>query len=209
MTSSRRHVSLLALGALALLASPAFAQDAWVVDKNHSEVGFQIRHFVTKVRGRFADFTGTIVADAAKPEASSVEFAIRTASIDTAVEGRDKDLRSPRFFDVEKYPEITFKSSKVKMTSKDHFDVTGTLTMHGVSKEITLPVSYLGSVPTKTRDGREGAKAGFETSLTLERKDFGITWNATLDNGGLMLGDDVLININLETNKQEPKPATP
>lgn len=194
---------------LLLSASPALAQDTWNVDKGHSEIGFQIRHFVTKVRGRFTDFSGTIVANPAKAEASSVEFAIKATSIDTDNENRDKDLRSSNFFDVEKFPDITFKSSKVKAASKDRYEVTGTLIMHGVSREVTLPVTFLGSVPTKDRQGREGAKAGFETSLTINRKDFDITWNRALDNGGAMLGDDVLVQINLETNKaQPPAPKT-
>lgn len=196
----------LALAAAALLAaSPALAQETWTVDKAHTEVGFQIRHFVTKVRGRFTDFSGTIVADPAKPAASSVEFTIKAASIDTASEGRDKDLRSPNFFDVEQFPDITFRSSAVKAAGKDLYEVTGTLTMHGVSREITLPVSFLGSVPTKDRQGREGAKAGFETQLTLNRKDFGIVWNRVLDTGGTMLGDDVQVSINVEANRA-PKP---
>jgi polyisoprenoid-binding protein YceI len=185
-------------------ASPAAAQDTWSVDKAHSEVTFQIRHFVTKVRGRFTDFAGTIVANAAKPEASSVEFTIKATSIDTDSEYRDKDLRSANFFDVEKFPEVTFKSSKVSPAGKDRYSVTGLLTMHGVSKEIVLPVSYLGSMPTKDREGRETAKGGFATSVTLNRKDFGITWNRALDTGGFMLGDDVTIEINIEANKQTP-----
>ena len=183
-----------------LIASPAFAQDVWNFDKNHTEVGFQVRHFVTNVRGRFTDFSGTITANSAKPEASSVEFMIKATSIDTANEGRDKDLRSEKFFDVEKFPEFTFKSSKVVPAGKDMFEVTGTLIMHGVSREITLPVSYLGSVKTKNREGKEGAKAGFEASLTLNRKDFGIVWNQVLDTGGTMLGDDVHVSINVEAN---------
>jgi polyisoprenoid-binding protein YceI len=174
------------------------------VDKAHSEVTFQIRHFVTKVRGRFTDFAGTIVANAAKPEASSVEFAIKATSIDTDHEFRDKDLRSANFFDVEKFPEITFKSTKVAPAGKDRYAVTGLLTMRGVSKEIVLPVSYMGSVATKDREGREGAKGGFETSLTLNRKDYGMTWNRALDTGGVMLGDDVTIEINIEANKKMP-----
>jgi polyisoprenoid-binding protein YceI len=183
-------------------ASSAAAQETWSVDKAHSDVTFQIRHFVSKVRGRFTDFSGTIVANAAKPEASSVEFAIKATSIDTANDYRDKDLRSPNFFDVEKFPDITFKSTKVSSTAKDQFSVTGQLTMHGVSKEVVLPVSYLGSVPVKDQQGRATAKAGFSTSVTLNRKDFGITWNRAADSGGLMLGDDVTIEINLEANKQ-------
>src|SRR6185436_14395157 len=108
MSRSRFAVAL----SLLFAASPALAQDTWNIDKGHSEVGFQIRHFVTKVRGRFTDFSGTIVANSAKPEMSSVEFTIKATSIDTDNENRDKDLRSNNFFDVEKFPEITFKSSK-------------------------------------------------------------------------------------------------
>jgi polyisoprenoid-binding protein YceI len=202
----RRHV--LAAAALVLGAAPAFAADTYAIDKNHSEIGFQIRHFVTKVRGRFTDFQGTIVADREKPENSSVEFTVKTASIDTDVVNRDTDLRSANFFEAEKYPDMTFNSTKVKQTGKDTYDVTGNFTMHGVTKEITLPVTYLGSVKTKDREGKEGEKVGFETAVTLNRKDYGITWNRTLDTGGVMLGDDVLITINIEANKQQPpKPA--
>ena len=195
---NRRFLLTLAAG---LLAIPAAAQDVWTVDKAHSEVGFQIRHFVAKVRGRFTDFTGSITANAAKPDASSVEFTIKTTSIDTANEGRDKHLRSADFFDVEKFPEITFKSSKVKPTGKDKYDVTGTLTMHGVAKEVTLPVSFGGTMTTKDREGKESLKGGFETEITLNRKDYGIVWNRVLDSGGAMLGDDVSVQIQIEANK--------
>lgn len=192
-----------ALTALVAVSSAA-AQDTWVVDKAHSEVTFQIRHYVTRVRGRFTDFAGTIVANAANPEASSVEFTIKAASIDTDNEYRDKDLRGTNFFEVEKFPEITFASTKVVPAGNDRYEVTGLLTMHGVSKKIVLPVTYLGSLATRDRQGREGAKGGFETSLTLNRKDFGITWNRALDTGGLMLGDDVTVQINIEANKKMP-----
>src|SRR5205807_4989936 len=142
----------------------------------------QVRHFVTKVRGHFNDFQGTIVADKDKPETSSVEFSVKTASIDTAVMNRDNDLRSANFFEAEKYPDMTFKSTRVKQTGKDTFDVTGNFTMHGVTREITLPVTYLGAVKMKDRQGNDTEKVGFETAVTLNRKDYGITWNRTLDN---------------------------
>jgi polyisoprenoid-binding protein YceI len=183
---------------VAALAAPLQAADTWVIDKNHSSAQFQVRHFVSKVGGRFGDFAGTIVADAAKPEASTVEFSIKTASIDTDQEQRDKHLRSADFFDVEKYPEITFKSSKVAPKGNNQFDVTGTLTMHGVAKEITLPVTFLGTM---------GDKAGFDTQVTLNRKDYGILWNKVLDSGGTVLSDDVLVTINIEAGK--PKPPAP
>ncbi len=186
-----------------LLTASAFAADTYVIDKNHSEASFQVRHMLTKVRGKFDDFAGTILMDAAKPEASSVEFTIKAASIDTGVEQRDKHLRSADFFDVEKNPEITFKSSSVKATSKDHYDVAGTLTMHGVAKQITLPVTFLGTVKSPFGDQR----AGFESGITLNRKDFGLLWNKTLEAGGVLVGDDVEIAINIEAAKQK-EPAS-
>lgn len=203
MSRSRFAVAL----SLLLLASPAFAQDVWVCDKNHSEVSFQVRHFVAKVRGNFRDFTCTVTANAAKPEASSVEFTIKTASIDTDNERRDNHLKSADFFDAEKYPEITFRSARIKPAGKDKFDVTGTLIIHGVSKEVTLPVNYNGVMVDKNREGKEVPKSGFDTQTTINRKDYGIVWNKVLDNGGAMLGDDVVVSINLEMNK--PAPAAP
>jgi polyisoprenoid-binding protein YceI len=198
----RRAVALAAL----LAASPAFGAETFVIDKGHSEVGFQIRHMMTRVRGRFTDFTGRIEVDRAKPQASTVELTIQATSIDTANENRDQDLRGADFFDVEKYPTITFKSTRMTPRGKDAYDVTGTLTMRGVSKEITLPVSFLGFM--KNQRGTE--TAGFETALTLNRKDYGITWNRTLDAGGVLLGDEVYVSISLETRKEAPaSPAPP
>ena len=125
-----RKLSAAALAA-AFASAPAFA-DTWVIDKAHSDVSFQVRHIVSRVRGSFTDFSGTITADPARPEAASVEFTVKAAAIDTANENRDKDLRSENLFDAEKFPDITFKSSKVKATGKDRYDVTGTLTLRGV-----------------------------------------------------------------------------
>ena len=193
-----RRSRTLALLVASLAAAAALSAETYTIDKNHSDASFQIRHFASKVRGRFGDFEGTIQADPAKPEASSVVFTIKTASIDTNQPDRDKHLRSADFFDVEKFPEITFKSSKFTPAGKDKYDVTGTLTMHGVSKEVTLPVTFLGSM----KDPRGNEVASFEIETKLNRKDFGINWNKTLDNGGVMLSDDVDISISLETKKQ-------
>ena len=196
----RRAVALAAL----LAASPVLGAETFVIDKGHSEVGFQIRHMMSKVRGRFTDFEGRILADRAKPEASSVELTIQSTSIDTANPNRDKDLRGADFFDVEKHPTITFKSTRITPKGKDSYDVTGTLTIRGVSKEVTLPVSFLGFM----KDPRGSERAGFETAVTLNRKDFGIVWNRALDAGGVLLGDDVWVSINLETRKESP-PSPP
>jgi polyisoprenoid-binding protein YceI len=197
-----RKLSSAAVAAL-LLSAPAFA-DTWVIDKAHSDVSFQIRHIVSRVRGSFTDFSGTITADPARPETASVEFTVKAATIDTANDNRDKDLRGANFFDAEQFPEITFKSSKVKAAGTDKYDVTGTLTMRGVSKEVTLPVQFLGF----GKDPRGTEKAGFSIDFTLNRKDYGIVWNRALDTGGALLGDDVQVSINLETNKQKPPAAT-
>jgi len=198
-----RRTRSLALFVAGLTAAAMLSAETYVVDKNHSDASFRIRHFASKVRGRFADFEGTINADPAKPEASSVTFTIKTASIDTSQPDRDKHMKSADFFDVEKYPEITFKSSKMTPAGKDKYDVTGTLTMHGVSKEVTLPVTYLGTV----KDPRGNERTSFEIDTKLNRKDFGMTWNRALDAGGFMLSDDVDVEIALETVKKAPEAA--
>lgn len=185
--------------AAALLAAPAFAADTYTIDKNHSEAVFTIKHLVSRVSGRFGDFSGAINVDPAAPAQSSVELTINTASIDTDVADRDKHLKSPDFFDVEKFPTITFKSSKVTPAGANKYNVDGTLTMRGVSKPVTLPVEFLGFV----KDNRGNEKAGFSLETTLNRKDYGIVWNSALDAGGFVLGDDVKVVVNLETVKQK------
>ncbi len=183
-----------ALAATSLMA----AEPSYVVDRNHSEVTFTVRHLVSHVSGRFDDFSGVINGDLSNPAAASVELTVRTASIDTGVADRDKHLRSADFFDAEKNPEITFKSTSIKPTGrKDIFDVTGNLTMRGVTKTITFPVELVG----RATDPRGNERAGFSATTTLNRKDYGINWNKALDNGGYLLSDDVDIRINLETAK--------
>lgn len=189
--------------ALTLAASAAFSQDVYNVDKVHSEVTFRVRHFVSKVSGRFDDFSGAISIVPGKPAASSVEFAIKTASINTANPARDNHLKSADFFDAEKNPEITFKSTKITPVDADTFNVTGIFTMHGTAKELTIPVDFGGTVT----DQRGTEKAGFSLATKLNRKDYGIVWNQTLDSGGMMLGDDVEITVNIEANKKKPAPA--
>lgn len=192
----------LALGILCLASAAALsAADTYTIDKVHSDVSFTIRHFASRVHGHFGDFEGSIQTDPSKPEASSVVFTIKTTSIDTNNSNRDGDLRSDNFFDVARFPEITFKSSKVVATGKDTYAVTGTFTMHGVTKEITLPVTYLGSM----KDPRGNERASFELNTKLNRKDYGINWNKSLDNGNLMLSDDVDVTIDLETVKKAPE----
>lgn len=174
-------------------AAPAEAAVTYTVDPVHSEVSFRIRHFVSRVRGQFRDFSGTIVKDDENPAASSIELVIQAASIDTDHERRDNHLRSADFFDVEKYPTIRFESTAVERADDGAYRVTGTLSMHGVTKVLTLPVTFEGEMP----DGQGGYRAAFSTSRRLDRKDFNIVWNRVLDQGGRMLGDDVEIEINL------------
>jgi polyisoprenoid-binding protein YceI len=192
---------------LIAFALPLFAQDApesWSVDRNHSTATFKVRHFTANVLGQFREFEGSIAIDRATPAKSSVEFTIQAKSIDTGSERRDNHLRSADFFDVEKFPTITFKSTSVTPKSKDSFDVTGDLTMHGVTKRVTLPVTFLGFMKHP-----RGEKAGFEIETTLNRKDYGIVWNRALDDGGFMLSDDVKVSINLEVDKKVPAPPAP
>ncbi|MGZ6988795.1 MAG: YceI family protein [Thermoanaerobaculia bacterium] len=184
----------------ALAAAPLFAADTYTVDKVHSDVTFQVRHFVSKVRGNFTDFEGTIQIDQAKPEASSVAFTIKAASISTRNESRDKHLNSPDFFDTAKFPEISFTSTKIAAAGKDKYNVTGNFTMHGVTKEITLPVEFTGIAKDPRSD-----RAGFELATTINRKDYGINWNKALDNGSFMLSDDVAVTISLETVRKAPE----
>jgi polyisoprenoid-binding protein YceI len=200
----RKLLTATALVTLATLAAlPAQAAESYKIDPGHSDVSFQVRHMLTQVRGKFNDYQGTVNLDPAKLESSSVDFSIKATSIDTGVADRDKHLRSADFFDTEKFPEISFKSKTIKKTGKDTYNVTGTFTMHGVSKELTLPVSFLGTV----KDPWGNQRAAFAAETTLNRKDFGIVWNKALDSGGALLGDDVKVAINLETVKAKDEPA--
>ena len=194
------------LTAAALLlsaASLASAADAFTIDSRHSEATFRVRHFMSKVSGKFADVTGTVNIDKANPAASNVDFAIKTATIDTGVADRDKHLRSGDFFDTDKFPDITFKSTKIAPSGKkDVYDVTGDFTMHGVTKQITVPVEVLG-----WQSGPQGDRVGFSLSTIVNRKDYGVNWNRALDNGGFMLSDDVEVNVAVEAVKKKEAPA--
>jgi polyisoprenoid-binding protein YceI len=198
------RIRLSALAVLILAAAPLFATETFTVDKVHSNAQFTIRHLMSKVTGKFTDVEGAVQVDRAKPEASAVEFKIKTASIDTANKQRDDHLRSPDFFDAASNPEITFKSTKMKATAKDSYQVTGTLTIRGVSKEITVPVTLLGEM----KDPWGNDRVGFEVQTTLNRKDYNILWNKTLDAGGYLLGDDVTVALTLEAVKKKEEPAT-
>jgi polyisoprenoid-binding protein YceI len=203
------HKSTAALLAAFALVALAFAAPAaagttetYSIDPAHSEASFQIRHMFTKVRGGFNDFEGTVHLDPENPAESTVEFRIDAASIDTDNQDRDKHLRSEDFFWVEQHPEITFESESIRPVSENRYAVTGTLTMRGVSKKVTLPVEMLG-VGT---DPWGNTRAGFSAETTLNRKEYDINWNQALDQGGYILGDDVDVEIHIEAIQQKPEP---
>lgn len=164
------------------------------IDKAHSEAIFQVRHLVTRVRGRFSDFDGTIQFNDANPEQSSVDFTIQATSIDTNEPDRDKHLRSEDFFAVEQFKTITFRSKTITRRGPDRFDVVGDLTIRGVTKDVTLPVTHLGTA----KDPWGNDKIGFETEITLNRKDFGLKWNAPLETGGFLVGDEVKVSLSIQ-----------
>lgn len=195
------------LSAVALLASASLASAApktFEFDRAHSEVGFNIRHFFSKVHGRFEDYTGTLRFDDKNLAASSVEVTIADSSINTQNTRRDNHLRSQDFFWVEKHPTITFKSTKViPGKDKTHFKVLGDLTIRNITKPVTLDVEYLGMGAVTIGGNSMGTRAGFQATTTIDRKDFEIVWNKTLDTGSLMLGDDVEIVLNAEAVEKD------
>lgn len=197
-----RPALLLTAVALAAVVG-ADATDTYRVDPAHSNVGFKIRHLVGIVTGRFADFGGTVRLEPADLTRSSVEFTVKASSIDTAEPKRDEHLRSADFFDVAKFPEIRFASTKITKGSGDTYQVTGQFTLHGTTKEITIPVDYLGSV----KDPWGNDRAGFATTFNLNRKEYGVLWNKALDSGGFLVGDDVTVTVNVEAGRE--KPAAP
>ena len=163
------------------------------IDRSHSEVGFQVRHLLTKVRGRFNDFGGKIEFDESNPQHSRVDVTIQVNSIDTGEPDRDKHLRTADFFDVEKYPTLRFVSTSVTPADTT-YDVVGNLTIHGVTKQVTLPASFLGTA----QDPWGNTRFAFEAELKLNRKDFGLTWNAALETGGFLVGDEVTVTLAIQ-----------
>jgi polyisoprenoid-binding protein YceI len=190
-------ITFLASVSAFVLSQSALSADTYVFDKNHSTMGFQVRHLFSQVPGKFDDFQGKIVFDEANLQNSTVEVTIKTASVDTGVDMRDKDLRSANFFDAEKFPEITFKSKSVKKTGEATAEVTGDLSMHGVTKEVVLNVELLGKGA-----GMEGKTvSGWEAKTNLKRSQFGLSWNKMIE-GTQVVGDDVAIDLRVEADKQ-------
>jgi polyisoprenoid-binding protein YceI len=173
------------------------------VDPAHSVIGFSIRHFeISFVRGRFKDFTSAIRYDASDVTKSTVEFTAKVESIDTGVAGRDNHLRTADFFDVAKFPEMTFKSTKVEKKGNGYV-LHGDFTLKGVTKQISFPFNVTGAI----KDNRGNVRFGVAAETRINRRDYGITWGAKMANGGLNVADEVIIDLQLEAVKAAP-PAT-
>jgi polyisoprenoid-binding protein YceI len=187
------------------VAPAGAAPETYKIDTGHSTVGFQIRHLVSKVNGRFSKFDGTITFDPANPTQGAVVVNVDPATINTDNERRDKHLKSPDFFDVEKFPAMKFVSKSVKMKDENEGTLFGELTMKGITKPVALDfeIDGVGVGP------RGGPVAGFSAKGKINRKDYEILWNRTLDKGGAMLGDDVTILLNVEAVVPTPEPAAP
>ncbi|MGQ0761000.1 MAG: YceI family protein [Acidobacteriota bacterium] len=173
------------------------------MDVAHSTIGFSIRHNeLALVSGRFKDFTGTISYDDKDATKSSVEFKAKVESIDTGVEARDRHLRTADFFEVEKFPEMTFKSTRVERKGKNLL-LHGDLTLKGITKPVTLPFTLTGAI----KDGRGNTRIGIAAQTKIDRRDFGITWGRALPGGGFDVAHDVMIDLQLEAIQPAPKPA--
>jgi polyisoprenoid-binding protein YceI len=171
--------------------APTQTRTTWKLDPSHTTVEFVAKHMmITTVRGRFAEFEGTIVADEVDVASSSVDVTFKAASIDSSAEQRDGHLRSADFLDVETYPDVTFKSTRVEGT-KAKFRVTGDLTIRGVTRPITLDATFEGM----GKDPWGGTRSAFSASGKFDRRDFGLTWNVALEAGGILVSNDVKIQI--------------
>lgn len=168
---------------------------AWELDASHSSVTFSVRHMmISTVRGQFNVISGKLNIDKDRPENSWVEAEADVASIDTRNDGRDQHLRSPDFFDAPTYPTITFKSTKVESAGGDEYTVAGDLTMHGVTKPVVFKAEYLG----EGKDPWGNQKAGLAAQTKINRKDFGLNWNQSLESGGVLVSEDVKIDLDLQ-----------
>jgi polyisoprenoid-binding protein YceI len=171
---------------------------AYAFDKAHSFIGFKVKHLgLIEVPGYFRDFVGTVNYDAADITRSSVEFTAKATSVDTGVAPRDRHLRTADFFDVEKFPDLTFKSTKVAKKGKNLM-LTGDLTIRGVTKSVTFPFQIAGFLPA---DERSGGKMGITAETTINRRDFGVSYGSTLPSGVAQLSDEVKVVLQIEANK--------
>lgn len=175
------------------------ATGTWKLDDTHTTLGFSARHaMVSKVRGRFNEFEGSFTIDGAAPEKSTANVTIKSASIDTRNADRDTHLKSADFLDVEKNPDITFVSTGVKHSGGNDFVLTGDLTISGVTHSVDVELSYAGT----SQDPWGGTRIGFEGGTELSRKDFGLVWNVALETGGVLVGDKIKLDLDVEAVKQ-------
>jgi polyisoprenoid-binding protein YceI len=180
------------------------AGSSWNIDASHSQVGFAVKHLViSNVRGEFGAYQGKLVLDDSDVTRSSVEATIDANSLNTKVADRDAHLKGPDFFDVAKYPSITFKSTKVAKAGKDQLKVTGDLTLHGVTRPVVLDVSTSPEVKGMYGETRRA----FAATTRISRKDYGLTWNKLVE-AGPAVGDEVTIALDLEAVKDQPKAAS-
>jgi polyisoprenoid-binding protein YceI len=195
----KRFIKLIA--AIVTLAIPAFASaSTWNIDPDHSNVGFKVRHLmVSNVKGSFDKHSGTVDINDKDITKSKVEVTIDTASINTNVQKRDEHLRSADFFDVAKYPTMTFVSKKVAKAGKDKLKVTGDLTLHGVTRQVVLDMDGLAK---ESKDPWGNIRRGATASTKINRKDFGLVWNAALETGGVTVGEEVAIILEIEMIKK-------
>lgn len=173
----------------------------WTIDPTHSQIGFAVKHMMfAKVRGRFGSVEGEIVADPGSPGDATVEVRIDAASIDTNVEDRDEHLRSEDFLAVSSYPDITFRSTRVegRPFEDDSFRLVGDLTIRGTTREVTLEATHEGT----GEDPWGNTRAGFSAETTIDRRDFGLTWNQALEKGGILVGHDVDIRLEVQATAQ-------
>ena len=194
-------LALFACGAFGLaIAAPSGAlADTWQIDPNHTSVEFGVRHMmISTVKGKFGMVSGTITSKGNDPGSVQIDVIIGAASINTGNDMRDNDLKSDNFLDVEKYPTIKFKSKKVEAAGPGKWKIVGDLALHGVTKEVTLDVDG----PTSTiKDPMGNTRIGASATTKISRKDFGLTYNKTLESGGVVVGDEVAISIEVEATK--------
>lgn len=170
----------------------------YTIDPSHSRLGFVVRHaMVTKVRGSFADFEGSVTVDGANPAGSSVNVSAAMASVSTGDEGRDGHLRSPEFFDVEANPTMTFSSNTIEPAGGDDYKVTGDLTIAGVTRPVTIDLEFTGAA----KDPFGNDRIGFEGRAEINRKDWGLEWNAALETGGILVGEKVKLELDISAVK--------
>ena len=200
-TNMKRLKLFISIILLLVFAAPSFAEvSTWKIDTDHTSAQFKIQHMViSSVRGEFPEVRGTVLVDEKDITRSSVDAVIAADSISTNHTKRDNHLKSADFFDVEKYPTLTFKSKKVTQEGENRFRVLGDLTMHGVTKEVELLVN--GSTRT-IKDPWGNIRMGANATTEVNRKDFGLTWNKFLETGGLVVGNEVEITIDVELIKQ-------